>query len=86
MIRTGDCDAALESYETALAIREAALGNEHHKLTYSLNGMAECEHKQGKTADAREHFQRVVSLLEGGELEPDQLEQAREGLAALGAG
>ncbi|MBK7823624.1 MAG: tetratricopeptide repeat protein [Nannocystis sp.] len=78
----GDHAAALEPYQRALLIREAAQGPEHPALGYHLHGLGLSHLALGDLAAARVELERAVALRERTG-EPAKLAGSQFGLAKV---
>jgi tetratricopeptide (TPR) repeat protein len=58
----GDAEAARRLYERSLALRQKALGPQHHELGESLAGLAACAVRQGRAKEAATLYERSLAL------------------------
>jgi eukaryotic-like serine/threonine-protein kinase len=70
LFEQGLYDRARESQERALKIMEASLGSDHPDLSWSLSGLGWIDLIKDRRADARGHFERVLSLCGTGSAAP----------------
>jgi serine/threonine protein kinase/tetratricopeptide (TPR) repeat protein len=61
-LQQGDTAAARGLFERSLALRERALGAEHHDVAESSAGLAECARRQGRPVEAAQLFERSMVL------------------------
>ncbi len=72
---------ALDDYGRALAINEKALGPDHPSLAYGLVGQGLVLLETGRAAEAVPRLERAVAIRETGDVDPDQVSEARFCLA-----
>ena len=83
----GEFEEALPLAAQALALREKELGPADSLVGVSLVNLASVELRLGKRDEAKGHFRRAVAVLEKlGDVSPQSLISAHEGLALLGDG
>jgi len=64
MIMDGNCEAAVELYRKALALKQEVLGHDHPDIAISLNCLAQALSCSGRFHDALEAGNRAVAIIE----------------------
>ncbi|MCY1059569.1 serine/threonine-protein kinase [Nannocystis sp. SCPEA4] len=78
---TGRHDEALRLFARALAIQERVLGPDHPNLAHPLIGSGDALLALGRAAEAVGPLARALSLREAGQVQPEELAEARFALA-----